>query len=139
MLVLCLIPNTVYSFLFGDDFIYTQNVIISLSLGIIALSCTTVISPFFSGTGNHKINTCAAFAGLFVTLIAGLLLIPHFGLIGAGLATSASYLVSLFFQIYLFRKLTSLKLSHFYIQKQDLAYGILILKQFFFKPKSINN
>ena len=136
MLVLCLIPNTVYSFLFGDDFIYTQNVIISLSLGIVALSCTTVISPFFSGTGNHKINAWAAFAGLIVTLIAGLILIPSFGLIGAGLATTASYLVSLFFQIYLFRKLSTVKLSDFYIKKQDLAYGIVILKQFFFKARS---
>jgi O-antigen/teichoic acid export membrane protein len=138
MVVLSLLPSTVYTFLFGDDFILTQDIIISLSIGIIALSCTTVISPFFSGTGNHKLNTWSAFAGFIMTLIAGILFIPLYDVIGAGITATLSYLVTLFFQLYLFGKLTEIKFHDFYINKKDITYAVQSLKQKFVKPKSIS-
>ncbi len=122
MLILALLPNTIYSSLFGEDFIFTQNVIISLSLGIIALSCTTVISPFFSGTGNQKLNAQSALFGFLFTILGGVILIPFFGLPGAGVATTLSYIASFFYQIVLFKNLSSYTFRDFFIKNQDLRY-----------------
>jgi O-antigen/teichoic acid export membrane protein len=122
MLILSFIPNTIYSSLFGEDFIFTQNVIISLSLGIIALSCTTVISPFFSGTGNQKRNAQSALFGFLFTILGGVILIPFFGLPGAGVTTTLSYIASFFYQIVLFKNLTSYTFKDFFIKNQDIRY-----------------
>jgi O-antigen/teichoic acid export membrane protein len=137
MLILTLLPSSFYILIFGEEFIFTRSVIFSLSIGIIALSCTTVISPFFSGTGNQKLNAQSAFAGFIVTITAGLILIPSFNIIGAGIATSLSYLTSMLYQIYVFKKTANVKTSDFFIKKHDIQSVLLNLRLMLSKNKQL--
>ena len=59
-----------------------------------------------------------------MTLIAGLILIPHFGLNGAAITASLSYLVSLIFQMIVFTHITKSKLRDYIPTKDDLQYFI---------------
>ncbi len=137
MLILTLLPSSFYILIFGEEFIFTRSVIFSLSIGIIALSCTTVISPFFSGTGNQKLNAQSAFAGFIVTITAGLILIPSFNIIGAGIATSLSYLTSMLYQIYVFKKTANVKTNDFFIKKHDIQSVLLNLRLMLSKNKQL--
>ena len=111
----------------------------SLGPGIIALSCTTVISPFFAGTGNHLLNAKSAFVGFVVTVAGGLILIPELKIIGAGITATLSYITSLIYQIYLFKKLNDFKLKGFLLKKEDFRMGFELLKDFFEKGNSTKN
>ncbi len=131
MIILSFIPSSVYSLIFSNEFTDLNLIITSLSLGIIALSCTMIISPYFSGTGNQKLNARSAFAGLIVTIIAGIILIPKYNILGAGYTTSLSYLISMIYQFYLFKKQSNTKISAFIIKKQDLKFGFETLRTLF--------
>jgi len=133
MLILSVFPSSVYSMVFGKEFTNINFIIMSLALGIIALSVTMIISPYFSGTGNQRLNAQSAFAGFIVTLAAGLILIPKYNILGAGYTATLSYLVSMIYQVYLFKNQTKITLSVFKIKKQDIDYGLKTLKTLFKK------
>lgn len=128
-----LLPDPFYKFIFSKDFENLNYIIMSLGLGIIALSCTTVISPFFAGTGNHLLNAKSAFVGFVVTIAGGLILIPELKIIGAGITATLSYITSLIYQIYLFKKLNHFKLTGFLFKKEDFRMGFDLLKSLFRK------
>ncbi len=128
MLVFSMLPSSFYSFVFGHDFTEINTVIKSLSFGIAALSLNLIIMHFFSGTGNQKFNMMSASAGFAITVFCGLLLIPEFGIFGAGISASFSYLTSALLQIYFFTKLTGIGWSAFIIRKKDFINGISALK-----------
>jgi len=131
MLILSVIPSSIYSSVFSNEFTDINLIIMSMSIGIIALSCTMIISPYFSGTGNQKLNAHSAFAGFIVTVIAGLILIPKYNILGAGYTATLSYLVSMIYQFYLFKKQSKVNLSVFLIKKQDIELGLNTLKDLF--------
>ncbi len=129
--VLLIIPPQVYSFIFGEDFNGTGEVILSLSIGIVALSCSFMISHYFSGLGKPKYNMYASVIGLVVTASAGFLLIPDFGIIGAGITTSLSYSILTTYQLFAFVKFSKSKFSDFLIRKQDYIFVKNLIRNIF--------
>ena len=81
---------------YGEEFragiIPTYILLVGLSGG----GVVGVISAFLYGVGRPGLNSLAMGAGLAVTVILDLLLIPRFGITGAAIASSTAYLTTMF-------------------------------------------
>ncbi|MEO7311935.1 MAG: oligosaccharide flippase family protein [Chitinophagaceae bacterium] len=69
LVVLTLLPQTVYTFVFGSDFNAVQQPIRLLAPGMLFYSGYIIFSYFFSGTGRFAVNNFPALAGLSITLL----------------------------------------------------------------------
>lgn len=121
-IILMLFPPEFYSYIFGDEFGEVRNVIISLSPGIIFFNASFLISGFFSGVGLHYINSIASIVGLFVTVIGAFIIIPHWGMMGAGITASCSYASTTLTKMVWFSKKTNTSISAYIISKSDIAF-----------------
>jgi O-antigen/teichoic acid export membrane protein len=116
--ILYFLPNELFVFILGQDFTETKSLMLYLSPGILAISFSTIISHYFSGLGQQKIQLLANSAGLLCTLLLSVYLIGNYGLKGACLTASIAYTVqalilSVVFlrqQNFRFKELLSLKL-----------------------------
>ncbi|MBU1011132.1 MAG: polysaccharide biosynthesis C-terminal domain-containing protein [Bacteroidetes bacterium] len=120
MLLLIAIPRSVFELILSKDFGDIRIVIISLAPGVIALSANTIFSHYFSGTGQPKYNLMASVVGLAVTLPLVFVLIPLWGLPGAGLSASSAYLAAVVYQWMMFKKLTKSKLADVLLTMADI-------------------
>ncbi len=111
MLIIILIPNSLFIYFFGNDFIEMQEVIKILSPGIIIMGFTGIYSHYFAGIGLMKVSTYASIAALFVSIISGIILIPLLGLHGAAFSMVLSYFTSSIYLILKFRKKTNCTLN----------------------------
>ena len=127
VLILLIIPTSVYSLIFGSDFNDLKYVIIALSPGVIALSSNTIFSHYFSGLGRPSISLLANGIGFVVTLAFAILLIPFFGFICAAATASASYISSVIYQYVIFKKETGTKLEQWLPVKNDFIDFFKIL------------
>jgi O-antigen/teichoic acid export membrane protein len=124
VIILQFIPASFYQFLFGEEFGDVRTVILTVSPGILFFCISFILSGLFAGTGNYKYNTISSLAGLIVTIPLVIILIPKYGLIGAGISASVSYCTH-----------TAVKLTYF-IRKFPVEPGLLWItktdfKQFF--------
>ncbi|MFB1021525.1 MAG: polysaccharide biosynthesis C-terminal domain-containing protein, partial [Vicingaceae bacterium] len=115
--------------LLSSDFNRTPEVIAVMGIGIIALAGEIILSRYFSGTGQQKVNAVSSTVGLAVTVIAGFTLIPIYGLLGAAACASLSYLSIFIFLLFKIIRGTSLKLSDFILKKQDVVYFKRVLQK----------
>lgn len=102
LLVLCLLPSEVYSFVFGKGFEDISQAIRILSIGVLPLSIASNFTQYFYAKGNFKISTFASIIGLVITIIAGLILIPKYQLQGAALTATLSYFTTFAIEFYFF-------------------------------------
>lgn len=104
LITLILLPTSVFTAIFGDDFHSLKLVLYSLSMGIIAFSIFSIINHYFSGVGKNKVNITASILGNIIVITSCMILIPVFGNVGAGIATSVTYLAILLYLAYKFMK-----------------------------------
>ena len=107
LIPLVLIPSEFYSWLFGKDFTGVQEVIWTLAPGVLAFGFTLICSHYFAGMGMYHINPIASTLGLIAAVIGCLLLVPKMGIIGAGIASSISYIVTTLFVVIVFIRRTN--------------------------------
>ena len=105
IVVLVFIPAEFYQFVFGNEFGDMRMAILALSPGILFFSISFIISSYFSGTGKHYINSISSIVGLIVIVLSSLILIPLYGIVGAGLAASLSYFSTTMIKIINFCKI----------------------------------
>ncbi len=65
-----------------------------LLIGLAAEGVGGVVTAFLFGRGRPGLNSLAAGAGVLVTLVLDLILIPRYGAVGAAVASSAAYLTT---------------------------------------------
>ncbi|MBO6117116.1 MAG: polysaccharide biosynthesis C-terminal domain-containing protein [Bacteroidales bacterium] len=104
LLVICLLPESFWVFLFGNGFEKVGYYIRILALGILLLSSTSNISQYFASRGNFTISAGASFASLGVTLILGYILIPIYNITGAALTAVTAYLTGFLIEFIYFLK-----------------------------------
>ena len=130
LIILLLLPQNVFSFFFGKDFHELPIVILSLASGILFFSLSFSLSSYFSGIGKPYHNSISSAAGLIFTVVLGLILIPRYQLIGAGITASAAYLTILTYQLVFFLKLSGAKAREMLITKEDITLFMAELKNF---------
>ena len=103
---LIILPQSFYVFMFGAEFGKVNQVIWTLAPGVVIFNITSVIGHYFSGTGKYHINTISMVAGFVITIACGLILIPVYGIIGAGITASISYIITSFIIAIIFSRKT---------------------------------
>jgi O-antigen/teichoic acid export membrane protein len=135
LIVLMTIPYEIFSSIFGKDFSSLPTVIISLAAGILFLSLSFSISHYFSGIGKHYHNSISSSIGFVFTIVLGYILIPRFGLIGAGITTSIAYFFILVYQVFFFMKVSKSKVSDILVTTKDIKFFISEIKNRFRKDR----
>ncbi len=103
LVVLNLLPEAVFTFLFGSDFSEMKKYCLLLAPGIAAAGLTGIYSHYFAARGDMKTSASSALVGLIVTLGCAMYLIPLYGPWGAAISNTASYIASSVFLIVMFK------------------------------------
>ncbi|MES2628164.1 MAG: polysaccharide biosynthesis C-terminal domain-containing protein [Bacteroidota bacterium] len=91
VLVAIAIPDSLFTMIFGREFTGIHEVLMYLSVAVVALSSSNLISHYFSGIGLNHINVIGSVIGLIITSALGYWLIPTMGLSGAAIASSVAF------------------------------------------------
>jgi O-antigen/teichoic acid export membrane protein len=129
MLLLLAIPKFVFVAIFTAKFGDVKLVIASLSLGIVALSVSMIFSGFFSSINKPYHNTISSAIGLIFTVGLGLLLVPKYGIVGAGIAATVSYSFLTLYQFIIFSRMTKLRLRDFMLTRTEIGLLVSELKK----------
>lgn len=119
LLLLC-IPSVFFMELFGKDFDGVKRTVFLLAPGILAVAGTTQFSTYFSGVGKIAVNVWGSFIGLLATLAAGIGLVYAYGISGAALTCSVSYVLSLIYAWAVFFRQTKFPFKVFIPQMSDV-------------------
>jgi O-antigen/teichoic acid export membrane protein len=90
-LVFFLISGPVVRILYSSTYLPAVAPLQVLLVGMVALSVTDVVAHDFSGRGRPEVNTTISAMTLVLNVVACLLLVPRFGLLGAAWATALAY------------------------------------------------
>ena len=129
VIVLLFVPAGFYQFVFGEEFGDIRVVIVSISPGILLFSASFILSGLYSGTGNYQYNAIASISGLAITFALAFLLIPNYGLTGAGITASVSYIAAVFVKFFILIKIFKVKPKDILIRKDDINYFIQLVKE----------
>ena len=116
-LILALVCNWFINLFFGES--YSQSVIPFLYLipGVVIFSMSKVLANDFIGRGYPQINTYIAFVTALCNLGLNFWLIPKYGIKGAAIATTSSYLLDALMKSCYFSFKNNISFSEFYIIK----------------------
>ena len=119
--VLLLVPDPVYTFVFGPEIRDLHPLLLLMVPGLVAMSASQVLSHYLSGTGRVVHNTVGSGLGLVVTVVVGLWLIPAQGLAGAAITASMAYGTSVTYQLIVFLRTTGTRLVELVPHARDRA------------------
>ena len=102
IMVICLLPSSFFEWLFSSMFGDIRSILLLLAPGVVFFSAHIVLSNYFSGTGRPHHNLFASLIGLSVTVVSALILIPRWGIQGAAITTSLTYMALFVYQIIVF-------------------------------------
>ncbi len=131
LLVICLLPTSLFEWLFSGEFAGIRPVILLMAPGIVFFSAHTVLANYFSGMGKPKYNLYASLIGLSVTLISAFVLIPMLGIRGAAITTTLTYTALFVYQWIVFRKHTNCRLYQLIPNREDWEWVKTTMKRIF--------
>ncbi len=92
-LFLAIFSHWIIILLFGNEYVNSITPFLYMIPGVVIFSLGKVLANDFTGRGYPEINTYIAFVVALTNFGLNLLLIPTYGIKGAALATSASYIL----------------------------------------------
>ena len=102
--IIILIPNAVFTFVFGINFTEVKTITIYLIPGIIAIAVSNLYGHYFAGIGKMDILKNKSYLGFIATLIGAILLIPKYQLLGACITLNISFIISSIYLYFMFKK-----------------------------------
>lgn len=134
MLLLYLVPNQLYVFMFKKEFLELNEVIAFLSIGIVTFGSGTIFNHYFSGVGKFQENVFSNLLGLGITISLGsFYLIPNYGIWGAALTPTVSYSIVLIYFIISFKIKTKSSFGDFLPKHADVQAFLDLLSTTFKK------
>ena len=133
MLFICLIPKSIYAWIFTPEFAETKDVLVSLSPGMVFMAANMIFSHYFSGVNLPKHNLYGSVVGLLVTIPSIYILIPKYGITGAGISVSFTYLATIIYQWIIFKKETKVKTIQLLPTLNDFKTLVESIKKQFIK------
>jgi O-antigen/teichoic acid export membrane protein len=110
------------SVLFGSDFGPAAQALAILLPGIVVFSTANVLASYIAGSGYPQYNTLVGGAALGVTVIGNLSFVPRWGINGAALASTLSYVATTLGSLYFYRRLSGRSVRTTLIPtRQDLS------------------
>jgi len=115
--------NPLTVLLFGKDFLPATAALKILLPGVVLLSVSKVIGSDISARGYPHYNSTASVISLVTAASLSLVLIPRFGVAGAAIATSASYLANSAVMLFFFRKVSGTGITGMFLPgKKDFIF-----------------
>jgi O-antigen/teichoic acid export membrane protein len=108
--MLALVAPWAVPLLYGERFAPSVLPLWLLLPGITAFCIPQVLCAYISAIGKPQINLWVAAVALVMTVIINLSLVPIIGMIGAAIASTASYTVTSLLTVLIFRRLTGCRL-----------------------------
>lgn len=102
--VVALIGDWVFPFVFGQSFNNVTIPLIWLIPGIFSLSVLTLLSAYFSGKGKVKVNVIGGILALITVIVGDIIFIPIKGIYAAAAVSSFAYTTNLLYAIVVFCK-----------------------------------
>jgi len=114
---------------FGESFNKMQIPMLIIIPGIFSLSVLALLSAYFAGKGNIRINLYAAIIGLTIMVTGDAILVPHYGIIAAAAVSTLSYIANVVYSMWHFYKGYSIKWTEFFKwKKADYNWLLSFLK-----------
>lgn len=127
--VLVLIPDSVYTFVFGEEFGFLNDLLWWLLPAMIAMAMRAILSHHFAGIGKPYINTITAVVGIFTVVplgyfltVDGLEVSNEMALVGLATATSVGFSIQALFQWVWFARMEKVGLRAFLIKPTDFTF-----------------
>lgn len=135
-LILALAGNLLITYFFGESF---KPGIIPLYImlpGVACVGASTILGNDLSARGRLEIHSYISGIGLVADVVLNILLIPKFGLVGAALGSSLSYVLITLAVVIAFRIVTKVSFVKLFIpQKGDIIYYLHVLDRVHLLPK----
>jgi O-antigen/teichoic acid export membrane protein len=106
--VLYLSPEAVINLIFGSKYLAASSVLEILSLGLIVFWIFGLSGTSFVVFRKSNYELIGNVIAIFCNIVLNLILIPRYGIIGAGIATSISYIVNGIIKTILLYKISKL-------------------------------
>lgn len=101
-LLFFLLANLIVQFLYSDTFLPAVLPMQILLVGIVAISMSRVLAYDIAGRGRPILNTYVSAGTIVINIVLNLIWIPRYGIVGAASASSVSYGISLFAQLFVY-------------------------------------
>ena len=135
-LVAVVVAEPLVSLLYGRAFLPAVAPLRILVIGIVPWSAASIMSSYFTLNGKRpQIALCTASASAIACGAMAFVLVPRFGISGAAVATTVSYVVSVVVMSAYFSKQTKVPMSHVLLfQPEDFRGYCKLAVSFFSKP-----
>lgn len=133
ILVICLIPRSIFVWIFTEEFAEIKNVLISLGPGMVFMAANMIFNHYFSGVNLIKYDLYGTLVGLGVTIVTVITLIPLYGIIGAGISMSLTYFGTVIYKWIIFKKITKTRTKELLPTLNDFKVLVESLKLMFIK------
>jgi len=120
-IVIAILGPAIIPILYSPLFTGAGAPLLALLPGTVLLAIGKVISSDLAGRGKPQFGTYAALASLVLTVTFDVFLIPRYGILGAGIASTLAYSTTAAVLFYLYSRLSGNPIASFLIvQSQDL-------------------
>ncbi|HEX6283847.1 MAG TPA: polysaccharide biosynthesis C-terminal domain-containing protein [Pyrinomonadaceae bacterium] len=117
--------------LYGEAFWPSFPALVLILPGIAVFSTVNILAAYIAGIGQPRLNLLVAGVALVVTISLDLYLIPRLGILGAALASTASYTVSAILTIMLYVKKTGSPVRQILIPTgEDIGFALELAQPF---------
>ncbi len=97
--------------------------------GVVAYSVVAVLSRYLSGVGRPGTGTAILLIGLAVNLVANLILVPRFGILGAAVSSSISYGLTALITLGVFIRLSGRGLAEtLIVRRSDIVAALAVFQ-----------
>ncbi|PLT35728.1 flippase [Bacillus sp. V5-8f] len=122
-------------YLVDPEFSASADVLRLLLPGLTVLAVEKILSNDLAGRGRPELNMYVSFVNVALTAILNLMLIPAYGVQGAAVATSVTYIISFMIKVLIFKKVTRQPAQQFLIIKgSDIRMVMDLAKKIRRKP-----
>ncbi|WP_312088925.1 polysaccharide biosynthesis C-terminal domain-containing protein [Chryseobacterium sp.] len=120
ILGIMIIPGFVYTEIFGKEFSETKKIMLLLCPGIFAIAVSDMVGYYFSAIKELKILNIKSIIGLLITVSFSFFAIPKWGITGACIVTTFSYVVSAGILFWKFYGATDFRMKDFIVSKDEI-------------------
>lgn len=133
VIVLALLPSSLYMFIFGPEFGDMSHIIRVLAPGVLCYSIFLILGHYYSGSGRYFMNTLAALCGLLATLVGGFVLVPRMATTGAAITASVAYSLNAVFLLICFLRESKFSPKELLLTPSELKEYLVEIKNHYLK------
>ena len=127
-LVLAIIAKPLVFVIYGEDYLPMVLPFLTMLPGFIFSQSTSVFSSYFAGVGRPNLIPKISVIPLIIQIILSVVLMPKIGMQGAAISFLISNILLSLINLIVFFNLTSTNFSHCFINKNDLSFVMLFIK-----------